>query len=93
MLEPRLGAEKARSVARVLATGTWTHDQPLQIEELQLLGLPVSVGIGVEERELMTLYPQPRGRKPAVEYAPGAPERPTLQSRREMPRPARSELG
>ena len=93
MLEPRLGAEKARSVARVLATGTWTHDHPLQIEELQLLGLPVSVGIGDEERELMTLYPQPRGRQPAVEYAPGAPERPTLPSRREMPRPARSERG
>ena len=93
MLEPRLGAEKARSVARVLATGTWTHDHPLQIEELQLLGLPVSVGIGDEARELMTLYPQPRGRQPAVEYAPGAPERPTLPSRREMPRPARSERG
>ena len=90
MLEPQLGPEKARDVARLLATGTWTHDHPLQAPELQLLGLPVRVGIDEEERELMTLYPQSRGRQPAVEYAPGTPERPTLPSRRELPRPARA---
>jgi ClpP class serine protease len=93
MLERQLGPEKARDVAHLLATGTWTHDHPLQAGELQLLGLPVRVGIGQEERELMTLYPQPRGRQPAVEYVPGAPERPTLPPRREMPRPARAKRG
>ena len=90
LLEPRLGRERATDVARLLATGTWTHDHPLLASELEALGLPVRIGVGEEERELMALYPQPRGRQPAVEYVPGAPERPTLPRRRETPRPARA---
>jgi ClpP class serine protease len=73
LLERRIGPERAADVATLLATGTWTHDHPLQPPELRMLGLPVSVGVGEAERELMTLYPQPRGRTPAVEYAPGPP--------------------
>jgi ClpP class serine protease len=73
MLEKSLGAQPAREVARLLATGTWTHDHPLQRAELELLGLPVRVGVGDEERELLELYPQPRGREAAVEYVPAAP--------------------
>jgi ClpP class serine protease len=69
-------AERAAEVARLLATGTWTHDHPLQVHELQALGLPVRVGVPEGERELLTLYPQPRGRPPAVEYAPGPPALP-----------------
>jgi serine dehydrogenase proteinase len=81
--------ERAAEVARLLATGTWTHDLPLQPAELQARGRPIRVGVA-EERELMTLYPQPRGRSPAVEYVPGepAPERPSLPRRRGLPRPA-----
>jgi hypothetical protein len=41
--------------------------------ELELLGLPVRVGVPDEERSLMHLYPQPRGRETAVEYVPGRP--------------------
>jgi ClpP class serine protease len=70
LLEPRMGAERAAEVARLLATGTWTHDHPLQPPELKALSLPVQVGVGERERELMELYPQPRGRTPAVEYVP-----------------------
>ena len=40
----------------------------------QLLGLPVR-SVGDEERELLDLYPQPRGREAAVEYVPAAPGR------------------
>jgi ClpP class serine protease len=69
-------AGRAAEVARLLATGTWTHDHPLQVHELQALGLPVRVGVPEGERELMTLYPQPRGRPPAVEYVPGPPALP-----------------
>ncbi|HWQ24280.1 MAG TPA: hypothetical protein VNK94_09265 [Gaiellaceae bacterium] len=87
LLERHLDPERAAEVAHLLATGTWTHDHPLQARELEALGLPVRVGIGDEERELMLLYPQPRGRVPAVEYVPGEPERPTLPRRRELPRP------
>jgi ClpP class serine protease len=82
LLERRMGPERARVVAHLLASGTWTHDHPLQQSDLQALGLPVRVGVGARERELMTLYPQPRGRTPAVEYAPG-PSAPGLpQGRR-----------
>jgi hypothetical protein len=49
----------------------------------------VKVGVPEEERELMQLYPQPRGRTPSVEYVPG-PQRdptqqPTLPRRRAIP--------
>jgi ClpP class serine protease len=84
LLERRLGSERAREVAHLLATGTWTHDHALYATELQLLGLPVRVGVPETERELMNLYPQPRGREPSVEYSPGPAERPTLPPRREV---------
>jgi ClpP class serine protease len=89
LLERHLPPERAADVARLLATGTWTHDHPLQAAELEALGLPIRVGVGDEERELMLLYPQPRGRTPAVEYVPSEPERPTLPRRRELPKPSR----
>jgi ClpP class serine protease len=89
LLARHMTPERAREAAHLLATGVWTHDHPLQAAELSILGLPVRVGVPSEERELMTLYPQPRGRTPAVEYVPGPPA-PTFPSRREGPRTARS---
>jgi ClpP class serine protease len=87
LLGRHMPAGRAAEVARLLATGTWTHDHPLQVHELQALGLPVRVGVPAGERELMTLYPQPRGRPPTVEYAPGPPALPP--ARREAPGQAR----
>src|ERR1700738_4513602 len=49
------------------------------------MGLPVTVGVPELERVLMALYPQPRGRTPAVASLPG-PAAPTLPPRRELPR-------
>jgi ClpP class serine protease len=88
LLERHLPRERAREVAHLLASGVWTHDHPLQAQELLAMGLPVRVGVPDLERELMTLYPQPRGRTPAVEYVPG-PSVPRLPSHREIPREAR----
>jgi ClpP class serine protease len=79
MLERHMTPAQARDVAHLLATGVFTHDHPLQAPELIELGLPVKVGVPVEERELMQLYPQPRGRTPAVEYVPGPQREPTPQ--------------
>jgi ClpP class serine protease len=87
LLEKRMAPERARDAAHLLASGVWTHDHALQAPDLQALGLPVRVGVPELERDLMTLYPQPRGRTPAVEYSPGPPS-PTMPSRREIPRPA-----
>src|SRR3954452_1358946 len=84
LLERHLPRQRAADAARLLATGTWTHDHPLQFADLLALGLPVRVGVPAPERELMKLYPQPRGRPPAVEYVPGPPT-PQLPRRREAP--------
>jgi ClpP class serine protease len=87
LLEQHMAPERARDVAHLLASGVWTHDHPLQPRELTALGLPVRVGVPQPERELMGLYPQPRGRTPAVEYVPG-PASPKTPGRRQVPREA-----
>jgi ClpP class serine protease len=80
LLERRMEADRARAVAKLMATGTWTHDHPLQARELKLLDLPITVGVPEAERELLTLFPQPRGRPSPVEYVPAAP--PGMPTRR-----------
>ena len=81
LLERHMPNERAREAARTLATGVFTHDHPLQHPELSALGLPVRVGVPDLERDLITLYPQPHGRQPAVEYAPVPGPRPSLPQR------------
>jgi ClpP class serine protease len=82
LLAQHMEGVRAAEVGRILSTGTWTHDHPLQAAELQLLGLPVRIGVPDLERQLMTLYPQPRGRTPAVEYVPGpGPALPPVRQR------------
>jgi len=58
------------------------HDHPLHARNMKALGLPVRVGVPSEERDLMLLYPLPRGREPAVEYVPRSPATPRLSGRR-----------
>ncbi len=70
LLEPKLGAERAAEVADTLSQGHWTHDYPLLAAEAKALGLPISTELPNEVREIMQLYPQPRGRRPSVEYIP-----------------------
>jgi ClpP class serine protease len=85
LLERHSTPERAREVAHLLASGVWTHDQPLMAPDLLGLGLPVVVGVPDEERALMDLYPQPRGREEAVEFFPGRP----APARRQQSPPAR----
>jgi ClpP class serine protease len=81
LLERHMPNERARDAAHTLATGVFTHDHPLQHPELTALGLPVRVGVPDLERDLITLYPQPHGRQPAVEYVPVPGPRPSLPQR------------
>jgi ClpP class serine protease len=90
LLEQHMAAAQAREVARILSTGLWTHDHPLMPSELEGLQLPVKVGVPEEERQLLRLYPQPRGRHGGVEYFPGRPAPPGLPPGREIPRPRRA---
>jgi ClpP class serine protease len=87
LLEERMSEDRAADVAALMSRGTWTHDHPLMAHDLAALGFPIKVGVGAEERELMELYPQPRGRPSTVEYFPGAPgPRPGMPPGRDRPR-------
>jgi ClpP class serine protease len=70
LLTPRMAVERAKEVSHVLSEGRWTHDFPIDIDHARELGLPVSDDLPDEVRLLMSLYPQPRGRRPSVEYIP-----------------------
>ncbi|MEN3358626.1 MAG: hypothetical protein V7637_2608 [Mycobacteriales bacterium] len=69
LLQPRLG-DKATELADTLSEGRWTHDFPIDVTTARSLGLEVSTDLPNEVRLLMRLYPQPRGRRPSVEYIP-----------------------
>jgi ClpP class serine protease len=85
LLAKHMEAGRAQDAAELLATGIWTHDHPLMAPELAQLGLPVKVGVPPEERSLMDLYPQPRGREASVEYVPGPNLPPVLPPRHDVP--------
>ncbi len=75
LLRDKMDEEKARDLAHKLATGTWTHDYPIFVDEAKALGLPVSTDMPMEVYQLMALYPQPTQLRPAVQYIP-VPYRP-----------------
>lgn len=62
--------EKARALAEVLASGRWTHDYPISVEEARGLGLPISTDMPKEVYQLMNMYPQSGVGRPTVEYIP-----------------------
>ncbi|GAB4567393.1 MAG: ATP-dependent Clp protease proteolytic subunit [Anaerolineae bacterium] len=61
---------KAKEIADLLSTGTWTHDYPITYEEAKAMGLPVNTNMPQEVYALMDLYPQPGQRRPSVQYIP-----------------------
>jgi ClpP class serine protease len=70
LLRSRLSEDRAKEVGHMLSEGRWTHDFPIDVDQATDLGLPVSTDLPDEVRELMSLYPQPKGRRPSVEYIP-----------------------
>jgi ClpP class serine protease len=85
LLAKRLPEDHAKDLAQALSEGRWTHDFPIDAEMAQNLGLPVSTDLPDEVRALMALYPQPKGRRPSVEYIPSPYDTPS----RTVPAPAR----
>jgi ClpP class serine protease len=57
-------------ISETLASGKWTHDYPISLEEIQKLGLPAHADMPKEVYALMDLYPQAGGRRPSVQYIP-----------------------
>src|SRR5437016_11715501 len=62
--------EKSADMAKLLTSGTWTHDYPITYERARELGLPVRTDMPENMLRLMELYPQPMRRQPSVEYVP-----------------------
>ncbi len=63
-------AERAEALAAQLASGQWTHDYPITVNEARALGLPVTTDMPKEIYQLMALYPQSAQRRPSVAYIP-----------------------
>jgi ClpP class serine protease len=70
LLADKYPAEKAIELAKLLTSGTWTHDYPITYDRALTLGLRVDKNIPEEMLRLMELYPQPTRRQPSVEYLP-----------------------
>jgi ClpP class serine protease len=88
LLIKRMPPDDADKLAEVLCEGRWTHDFPIDVETARALGLTVSTDLPDEVRLMMRLYPQPRGRRPSVEYMP-IPYREDGSSPEPRPAPAR----
>lgn len=70
LLIDKMPEDAARSTARILTEGRWTHDYPITCERLRELGLNVRNALPREVYVLMELYPQPAQRRPSVQYIP-----------------------
>jgi ClpP class serine protease len=73
--------EQAEKLAEELASGRWTHDYPISVEEARALGLNVVTDMPREIYSLMNLYPQANQRRPSVEYIPLPYPRPSPAER------------
>ncbi len=70
ILERRMSKAKARKLAQILSSGTWTHDYPITYEQAKALNLPVTKEMPPEIYPLMRLYPQSPQKRPSVQYVP-----------------------
>ncbi len=70
ILAERMPDDMAEKLADILASGRWTHDYPISVEEARQLGLPVSTEVPKEVYQLMNLFPQSGRGRPSVEYIP-----------------------
>ncbi len=70
LLAERLPSEQAASLAKKLASGTWTHDYAITSEAAKALGLPVGTDMPPEVYDFMQLFAQPTRTRPSVEYVP-----------------------
>jgi ClpP class serine protease len=62
--------QAADKLADELASGKWTHDYPISVDEARQLGFHLSTDIPREIYQIMNLYPQSGQRRPSVEYIP-----------------------
>lgn len=70
LIKDKVGEERAKAIADRLASGYYTHDYPITVEQARDLGLNVSTDVPPEVYDLMSLYPQARTNRPGIEYLP-----------------------
>jgi ClpP class serine protease len=70
LLEDKMEKASAKELAELLTSGNWTHDYPIDSDQLKKMGLPVKVGLVEDIYSLMDLYPQPAQRRPSVQFIP-----------------------
>ena len=70
LLADKFPGEKAGEMAKLMTSGTWTHDYPITFERARDLGLRVNSDMPENMLRLMQLYPQPVRRQSSVEYVP-----------------------
>lgn len=70
LLIARMPEDQARQTAKIMSSGTWTHDYPITCEKLHQLGINAICNLPPEIHQLMELYPQPNQRRPSVQYIP-----------------------
>jgi ClpP class serine protease len=70
LIHDRMPEERAREITTLLTQGTWTHDYPIDVDQLRAMGFTVSTTLPREVYDLMRLYPQAAQRRPSVEYIP-----------------------
>jgi ClpP class serine protease len=70
LLADKYSGQKAQEIAKLMTSGTWTHDYPITVERARELGLLVTSEMPENVLRLMQLYPQPIRRQPTVEYVP-----------------------
>lgn len=71
LLTKHMDEEKADQTADLLTQGTWTHDYPIDVEQIAALGINVNTAVPEEIYILMNMFPQQRNARPSVEYSPG----------------------
>ncbi|MCV2867098.1 ATP-dependent Clp protease proteolytic subunit [Defluviimonas sp. WL0002] len=71
ILSARMPKDKAAGIAKLLSSGTWTHDYPIPAHEAQEIGLNVVTEMPEDVLTMMTLYPQPVRQSGGVEFLPG----------------------
>ena len=74
LLRHRLAEGQARDVARMLTEGRWTHDYPFHAEELQRMGLPISVAMPSAVLELLDLSGAMTGQQALASVKKAAPK-------------------
>ena len=62
--------EKATELARMFSEGRWTHEYPVNYEEVKEMGPPVSSGVLEEVYQLMEYDPQVNQQRPGGEFIP-----------------------